>query len=456
MPKFQGNPSEEATRRIEEARRSGATNIDLGGLGLTAIPDSLARLPKLRSIFLSNNQITAIPDSISQLAKLRSLYLHGNQITALPESLTQLAALDTLYIIDNRISVIPDSLAQLAQLRVLYLSFNQISVIPDSLAQLAQLQTLNLSGNRITAIPGSLTRLGQLRDLNLSGNQITVIPGSLGRLAQLQELNLSGNQITAIPDSLAALGNLSRLFLHGNPNLGIPPEVLGPNSTEVVGQEKRAPKPPREILAYYFAQRSGAKPLNEAKLILVGRGGVGKTSLVKALMTGEFNQGELATEGIKISDWPCPLNPVEKVTLHIWDFGGQEMMHATHQFFLTARTLYLLVLERRRDGCDEEADYWFRLIRTFGGKDAPVVVVLNKQKDAPFDVTGCPLPLRNSSKTTIRRNPCFIELHVPLTASPSPTRYPARRTPPSSSFTAGLPIAPSGTASTPPSRTSTA
>ena len=33
-----------------------------------------------------------------------------------------------------------------------------------------------------------------------------------------------------------------------------------------------------------------------------------------------------------------------------------------------------------------EADDWFRLIRAFGGKDAPVVVVLNKQKSEPFDV----------------------------------------------------------------------
>ena len=57
-------------------------------------------------------------------------------------------------------------------------------------------------------------------------------------------------------------------------------------------------------------------------------------------------------------------------------------MHATHH----SSSPLLLVLERRRDGSDEEADYWFRLIRTFGGPDAPVVIVLNKQKLAPFDV----------------------------------------------------------------------
>ena len=225
----------------------------------------------------------------------------------------------------------------------------------------------------------------QLQTLVLSSNQIAAIPDSLARLAQLQVLDLSDTQITSIPESLATLENLTHLFLHGNSSLGIPPEVLGPTRTDVYNHGK-PPKPPKEILAYYFAQRSGAKPLNEAKLILVGRGDVGKTSLVKTLITGKFNKREKTTQGIKISDWPCPLNPTEKVTLHIWDFGGQEMMHATHQFFLTARTLYLLVLERRRGGCDEEADYWFRLIRTFGGIDAPVVIVLNKQKLAPFDV----------------------------------------------------------------------
>ncbi|HWS16955.1 MAG TPA: COR domain-containing protein, partial [Candidatus Elarobacter sp.] len=89
---------------------------------------------------------------------------------------------------------------------------------------------------------------------------------------------------------------------------------------------------------------------------------------------------------IKISDWECPFGKKNKATVHIWDFGGQEMMHATHQFFLTQRSLYLLVLNRRQGGADREADYWFRLINAFGGKDAPVIVVLNKQRTEPFDV----------------------------------------------------------------------
>jgi internalin A len=43
---------------------------------------------------------------------------------------------------------------------------------------------------------------------------------------------------------------------------------------------------------------------------------------------------------------PLP-NSQDQAHLNVWDFGGQEIMHATHQFFLTRRSLYLLVLSGR-------------------------------------------------------------------------------------------------------------
>ena len=33
----------------------------------------------------------------------------------------------------------------------------------------------------------------------------------------------------------------------------------------------------------------------------------------------------------------------------VWDFGGQHVLDAMYEFFLTARSLYLLVLEQRSD-----------------------------------------------------------------------------------------------------------
>ena len=75
----------------------------------------------------------------------------------------------------------------------------------------------------------------------------------------------------------------------------------------------------------------------------------------------------------------------EAVRLHVWDFGGQEILHATHQFFLTERTIYLLVLSGREGNATQDAEYWLQLIRSFGG-DSQVVVALNKSQQHPFDV----------------------------------------------------------------------
>ncbi|MBI4662224.1 MAG: TIR domain-containing protein [Verrucomicrobia bacterium] len=71
--------------------------------------------------------------------------------------------------------------------------------------------------------------------------------------------------------------------------------------------------------------------------------------------------------------------------LHVWDFGGQEIQHATHQFFLTERSLYLVVLNGRAGAEDEEAEYWLKFVKTFGAS-SPTIVVLNKFKVQPFQI----------------------------------------------------------------------
>src|ERR1039457_807183 len=144
---------------------------------------------------------------------------------------------------------------------------------------------------------------------------------------------------------------------------------------------------PASILEFYFKTHGsgvGSRPLNEAKLILVGRGGVGKTCLVNRLVHGTYNPEEKKTDGIAITPWPLRVGK-DDVRLNIWDFGGQEIMHATHQFFLTKRSLYMLVLNAREGEQDANVEYWLRLIESLGG-DSPVLVVINKIVDHPFDL----------------------------------------------------------------------
>ena len=66
---------------------------------------------------------------------------------------------------------------------------------------------------------------------------------------------------------------------------------------------------------------------------LVGPNGVGKTTLVHQLVHKKFVK-KTKTKGIQVSNWLVP-GPEGPITAHVWDFGGQEIMHGTHQFFLT-------------------------------------------------------------------------------------------------------------------------
>lgn len=118
--------------------------------------------------------------------------------------------------------------------------------------------------------------------------------------------------------------------------------------------------------------------LNEVKVLLVGEGAAGKTSLVKRLFREGVDGNEPHTQGINIRKW-ITNNGEREIKANFWDFGGQEIMHATHQFFLSKRSLYILVLDGRKD---EKPEYWLKLIENFGG-NSPVLVVINKIDENP-------------------------------------------------------------------------
>jgi hypothetical protein len=355
-----------AEQKIEEARRSGARQLDLSGdhdqkkLKLTELPESLGQLTQLQELNLSRNQLTALPDWLGKLTQLQTLDLVENQLTALPDWLGQLTQLQTLNLTKNRLTVLPEWLGQLMQLQFLSLASNQLTAVPESLGQLTQLQTLYLNGNQFTALPGSFGQLTKLETLVAFTNELQTLPMSLLELA--------------------AKGVLKALYLHWNPDLGLPDEVLGP----IFGQSgpDKPPKPPKEILDYYFSTRGKAgEPLRELRLIVVGRPKAGKTSIIKRLRGLPMDRHELETHGIDILplDLSCPDGPLHA---RVWDFGGQHVLHAMHEFFLRSRCLYLLVVEQRNNDVERDLTYWLQLIRSYAG-DAPVVVALNQSKGIP-------------------------------------------------------------------------
>lgn len=353
------DPMAEAERRIAEARRKNATSLSLMSLSLTKVPTALGELRQLQDLDLSDNHLQEIPSSLGQLQQLEWLVLRNNQLREIP------AALGNLW-----------------QLQALDLSDNQLRELPATLSELQQLIVLILNNNQLREIPDTLGELRQLRHFYLDGNQLRIVPAAIGKLQQLETLDLYDNQLQELDVALTACKKLSELGLHGNSDLRIPDEILGPRLEEIFSFPNPArPANPADILNYYFRPK---RPLLEVKLILVGRGAVGKTSLVNRLVHNTFGN-EKKTEGIKITRWDVPLPGGDEAHLNVWDFGGQEIMHATHQFFLTRRSLYLLVLSGREGGADQDAEYWLKLIESFGG-ESPVLVVLNKQREHPCEV----------------------------------------------------------------------
>lgn len=334
---------------IKEAARDKTVDLDLSGNALTELPPELAELTSLTKLDLSHNELRVLPSEVVRLTKLTWLDVSENRLTSLQPEIGQLTNLTKLFI-----------------------GGNQLSELPLEISALINLETLVLWMNQLTSLPKAIGQMADLRGLNLSGNRLTTLPREIGDLFNLKVLDLSRNQLIALPPEIERLTNLRYLDLTGN-SLLIPFEIV---------MKRREPS---TIVNYYLQHLTGRKrSLNEAKLLLVGQGNVGKTSLVRRLVESGFDPQENKTEGIDIRRWKIVTNQ-QTIQLNVWDFGGQEIMHATHQFFLTKRSLYLLVLDARLDEDENRVEYWLRMIQSFGG-DSPVIVVGNKIDQQPLDL----------------------------------------------------------------------
>jgi internalin A len=351
------------------------TKLHLDWNRLTALPASLGNLAALTELDLSNNRLTALPASLGNLAALTELDLSSNQLTALPKSLGNLTALFWLKLLRNQLTSLPEWLGDLTSVRRLELHGNQLTSLPEWLGDLTSLRRLDLSSNQLTSLPDSLGNLTALTELDLNWNQLTSLPDSLGNLTALTELNLAGNELTTLPDSLGYLTALAkgRLGLADNPLVSPPANVVRAGKEAVLG----------------FLRARQAEWLRQwsAKLIVVGQARVGKTSLVRALSGQQHDPGELTTHGLRVGqlDLAHPREPGVRMTLCVWDFGGQDIYHATHQFFITDESVFVLAWSANSSTDRDRLGYWLSII-TARAPQAPILIVATHADDRAADI----------------------------------------------------------------------
>ena len=234
---------------------------------------------------LTSKDLVELLPEIKQLTRLKKLDLIANQISD-GEVLKELTNLKVLYLGYNQISDI-SVLGRLTNLTELYLGYNQISDI-SVLRQLTNLTELYLNNNQISDI-SVLGQLTNLTRLNINKNQISDIK-VLEQLMNLTSLYLSHNPISDI-GVLRQLSKLQLLLIQGNPKMEklLPEEVINDFTN------------PQRIINYFLKVKDG-KPINEAKIVVVGEADYGKTLLINRLVYDEYIPTE-RTHGIIITKW---------------------------------------------------------------------------------------------------------------------------------------------------------
>ena len=367
----------------------GMSALHMLNIGGTQVSDlaSLASLSALQTLLLWGTKVTDLTP-LARLSNLQTLYIQSTQVIDLAP-LASLSAMRTLEVYNTRVSDLAP-LAGLSALQILNVGGTQVSNLAP-LASLSALQILYAWDTQVVDL-APLAGLSALRELTLNGTRLSKL-GPLAGLSALRWVNVPNTHVA----DLSPLIDLIRRGL---------PVKLGHGTTGDEGiyvQDCPLTNPPPEIVKQgndailnYFRERALGEVdhLYEAKMLILGEGGAGKTSLLKRLyQPGQpLPAVDETTRGISIYRHEFKMKDGRPFRLNVWDFGGQEIYHATHQFFLTHRSLYLLVDDTKKDYksvSDEGFKYWLELIEAFGGH-SPILIFQNEKggRSKPIDMVG--------------------------------------------------------------------
>lgn len=300
-------------------------------------------------------------------SRIPFLNLEHCDLTAIPPGLIELEWLYVLNLSNNPIHDF-SPLAQLTNLEALFCSNTNLRNL-DPITNFTKLQGLDVSNTNIT----NLKPLGNLTDLKWLDFQGTSISdlSPLVSLADLDNINFSDTQVSDLLPIRHLIAQDLRIQWSNSCPLTNP-------SAEIIKQGNAA------ILNYFLEKETqGVDHLYEAKLLIIGEGGAGKTSLLRRLYQRERQLPEEneSTKGIEIYRHEFTLKNGRTFRLNVWDFGGQEIYHATHQFFLTKRSLYILLDDTRKDYKsvhDEGFKYWLEVVDLLGSH-SPILIFQNEK-----------------------------------------------------------------------------
>ncbi len=306
---------------------------------------------------------------LTNLTSLQRLDVSRTQVNDL-SPLKNLADLQLLYIDNTKVKNL-NPLKNFVTLQQLHVHNTKVSDL-SPLKNLVALQRLHVHNTKVS----DLSPLKNLTDLQL----LTVSDTKVSDLSPLK--NLTDLQLLYVSDTkVSDLSPLKKIIEKG--------VAVGGNEYGIGIKVEDCPltNPPKEIveqgnaaiLRYWQEQdRVGLKKVNEARLLLVGEGNSGKTTLKDKLKdpNAEMPEHDATTRGIDIERLMCTNRAGEDFTVQVWDFGGQNIQKYAHQFFMSDSVVYAVLSNTREQ--NQNFQYWLNIIELLG-KDSPFFIVQNEK-----------------------------------------------------------------------------
>lgn len=113
------------------------------------------------------------------------------------------------------------------------------------------------------------------------------------------------------------------------------------------------------------------------KIVLVGDGGVGKTSFAKKLRIGEFTRKYIPTMGIEVH--PVVFNTNKHVVImNFWDTAGQERFGGLKEGYYINGDAFLVFYDITNNISYKNVPNWVKNIKETVGKSVPIFIVGTK------------------------------------------------------------------------------
>jgi len=114
------------------------------------------------------------------------------------------------------------------------------------------------------------------------------------------------------------------------------------------------------------------------KIIVVGDGGIGKSTMIQRLMTGQFIPMKI-TIGTDLISHDIPISDTEIAKLQIWDFGGEKRFRFFLPNYCRGAAGCLLCYDITRFKSLENLNEWYNVVK--GNTVDPIFILVGQKYD---------------------------------------------------------------------------